>query len=68
MPRKYIIEPVRTYASHENVDKAVAKAFGDKLPNIRYFIMTHSDGRFFPVFIGTQAVDAGIHFSFNVIA
>lgn len=60
--------PTRTYATRENVEKAIDK-FPPirKNPALRYFVATHSDGRFFPVFLGESAVQAGIHFHFNVL-
>ena len=66
------ITPTKTYATVENAHKAVAKKFPanpDAFHNeLRYMVMTHSDGRFFPVFIGTKALQYGVHFHFNIIA
>jgi hypothetical protein len=65
----YEIKPNKTYATKKNVEIAVAKVIPEDSPlRLRYFIHTHTDGRFFPVFIGTKAVEAGIHFHFNVVA
>lgn len=64
------ITPVKTYASIENVEKAIAKKFPDNASwpdSIRYFIVQSEDGRFFPVFIGQKALHYGIHFHFNVV-
>ena len=62
------ITPVRTYANRENAQKAVEKKIpADRLTELRYFIHQHIDGRFFPVFIGQQALQHGIHFHFNVV-
>lgn len=60
------LQPNRTYATRENVVKAVEK----KVPGttLRYIIYTHTDGRFFPVFVGMEALAAGIHFHFHVVA
>lgn len=60
------IEPNKTYATRENVEKAVAK---HNVPDeFRYFIHTHTDGRFFPVFLGGEkAIQAGLHFHFHVV-
>jgi len=58
------ITPVKTYKTRENAIKAAEKNFSD----LRYFIHTHTDGRFFPVFIGAAALQNGVHFHFNVIA
>jgi hypothetical protein len=64
------LTPVRTYATRENAIKAVQKFYGDRTFERRqsYFIAVHSDGRFFPVFVGERAIQAGVHFKFNVIA
>lgn len=60
-----IVAP-KTYANEANAIKAVEKfKFSDEL---RYFIMKNDEGRFFPVFVGLRAIEAGIHFKFNVIA
>ena len=59
------LQPTKTYASRENAIKAVEKKmFGDSL---YYLILTHTDGRFFPVFIGEKAILAGVHFHFHVV-
>lgn len=61
------IEPVRTYATPENAVKAVEKRLGHMkdLP-VRYFIHQKGD-RFFPVFIGVECLQHGIHFHFNIV-
>lgn len=67
------LTPVRTYATRANAIKAVEKVYG---PNnefhggadVHYFIMVHSDGRFFPVFYGMHALENMVHFTFNCIA
>lgn len=65
--------PTKTYATKANAIKAVEKKFG---PNheffgdadVRYMILTHTDGRFFPVFFGERALRHQVHFHFNVVA
>lgn len=64
--RKMEIKPTKTYATEENADKAV-HLHGLGALNLRYFIMRTADGRFFPVFVGPEAVQAGVHFHFHVI-
>lgn len=68
------LTPVKTYATRENAIKAVEKKgfadtvkVGDQTHLLRYIIYTHTDGRFFPVFLGQAAVMAGVHFHFNVV-
>ena len=69
MAKCITIEPTKTYATAENAIKAVNRVITNpELANIRYMIVTHTDGRFFPLFIGMDAVQAGIHFHFNVAA
>lgn len=62
------IKPVKTYATKENAIKAVEKYIPvEHLREIRYIIMPTEDGRFFPVFIGVECLQHGIHFKFNII-
>lgn len=60
------ITPNKTYKTRENAAKAADKLFGNH-KELRYFIHTHTDGRFFPVFVGESALQAGVHFHFNII-
>ena len=65
MNRKFEIGAgTKTYATEINADKAVAKA---GLEKFRHFIMRTSDNRFFPVFVGQEAVQAGVHFQFHIV-
>lgn len=70
IPRLLKLEGVRTYATRENAEKAVAKAFGDSPSGdtVLYIIYTTEEGRFFPVFVGQSALDNLLHFKFNVVA
>jgi len=73
MAHNVAIEPTKTYASAANAIKAVEKKFGPNEPHfgaaeLHYIIHVHTDGRFFPVFIGERAIRAGVHHHFNVIA
>lgn len=64
------ITPNKTYASQANAIKAVeAKDFPDEVGGrqLRYFVMQNAEGRWFPVFLGEVAVQAGIHFHFNIV-
>lgn len=73
MARLIDIVPTKTYATEANAVKAVEKVLGDRFPDLRYFVMKATcedhkhNGRFFPVFVGIKACEAGIHFHFNVI-
>lgn len=63
------LENDKTYATRENAVKAVLKKFPDiEDTELRFFIYTNPEGRFFPVFIGQEALTAGMHFHFNVLA
>jgi tRNA(Ile2) C34 agmatinyltransferase TiaS len=66
------LTPNKTYKTRENAIKAVEKFMEGKTHKVyeaqTYFIHTHEDGRFFPVFVGERAVQAMLHFHFNVIA
>lgn len=64
MNRKFEITAPRTYATEANADKAMAKHGFEEL---RHFIMRTAEGRFFPVFVGQEAVQHGVHFHFNVV-
>lgn len=65
------LQPVKTYKTRENAIKAVEKVVSAMHPaNTKgqtFFIATHTDGRFFPVFVGERAVRAMLHFHFNVV-
>ena len=66
MNREFTITAPKTYATADNARKAVAKSGYEEL---RHFIMTTEDGRFFPVFRPTEREMAttGVHFHWNVI-
>ena len=64
MNRKTTITAVKTYATEANADKAVAKA---GFEDLRHFMMRNEEGRFFPVFIGQEAAQRGVHFHFNIV-
>lgn len=58
----------KTYATEANAQRAVEKRFPESDDDgLRYIIMRTSDGRFYPVFVGTSAVHAGVHFHFHVV-
>lgn len=66
------LEATKDYASRENAIKAVEKKGMHNLVDskgfaIRWFIAVGENGRFFPTFIGEAAIQAGIHFHFNVV-
>lgn len=58
----------KSYATHDNAVKAVAKhGITDEADGLTYFIYRDEEtGRYFPVFLGERAVQRGIHFRFNV--
>jgi len=68
MAKMIKLEANKTYVSEANAVKAVEKKFpeADK-DGLIYFIHRDDDGRYFPVFVGQNAVHAGVHFHFNVV-
>jgi len=65
MNRETEITPVKTYKTKENARKAVAQK---GLEAFRHFMMIEEKtGRWFPVFIGQEAAQNGIHFHFNIV-
>ena len=63
------LEANKTYATEANAIKAVEKLFGGEDDrNLRYFVQRTDDARFFPVFIGAEAVYRGVHFHFSCVA
>jgi hypothetical protein len=66
-------EPTRTYATRENAIKAVEKVFGANeshfgAADVRYVVMQHTDGRWFPMFFGQSALHHNVHHQFAVMA
>lgn len=69
MARLVTIEANKTYATEANAVKAVEKKFPSAdNDGLRYFLQRTADGRFFPIFIGNKALEAHVHFHFNVVA
>ena len=66
MARKYTAVPHKTYATEENVDKAVQKLYGDE-QDLFYIVARTADGRFYPIFIGQKALELGVQFHFNMV-
>lgn len=67
MARMFKLEANRTYATEDNAVKAVEKKYPEAgNDGLVYFLQRTEDGRFFPVFVGQRAVQAGVHFHFNV--
>lgn len=61
------LEANKTYATEANATKAVEKKFPESdNDGLTYFLQRTEDGRFFPVFLGERALQAGVHFHFNV--
>lgn len=67
MPKLLELTPARTYATHTNAVKAVHKHFGEACPNLRFMVLQTPDKRYYPVFIGQEAVTAMVHFHFCVV-
>lgn len=59
------IESQKTFATKANCIKAVEKL--NVASKIRYIIVRDDNGRYYPVFLGSEAMYAGIHFHFPVV-
>lgn len=66
---------VKTYSTPDNAERAVSKLLGEghqaEESPLRYTIIpvvTDKGLRYGVLFIGTSAVEEGIHFHFNIIA
>ena len=69
MARLIKLEMTKTYASEANVIKAVEKKYPESSNDqLRYIVLQHTDGRFYPVFLGMNALQHGVHFHFHVVA
>lgn len=70
MARLIELTPVRTYATAKNAQAAVEKKVPPEIgTHLTYFIARQeSSGRYFPVFVGERALQACMHFHFNVVA
>lgn len=68
MPWFIELQSSKTYATKANAIKAVEKFYGEHQPNLRYIVYQNDAGRFFPVFLGTEALHAMVHFNFTVVA
>lgn len=70
MAKHVKLTPTKTYANEADAHAAVERfGYGDEL---RYFIQMafvpgYVQPRYFPVFVGEAAVQAGAHFNFHVI-
>jgi hypothetical protein len=68
MAREINLEASKSYATRENARKAIAKYPGiAENQNLRYIIHQLDDGRYIPVFLGQEAIQAGVHFRFHVV-
>lgn len=67
MARMFKLEANLTYATEANAVKAVEKKYPEaRNDGLVYFLQRTEDGRFFPVFVGERAIQAQVHFHFNV--
>ena len=63
------LTPNKTYATEANAIKAVEKKYPESNDDgLNYFLQRTEDGRFFPVFVGQRALQAMVHFHFNIVA
>lgn len=67
MARLLNLELTKSYATHANAVKAVEKF--NLADNLTYLVHRDEEsGRYFPIFIGERAIQAGVHFRFHVVA
>lgn len=64
MNREISFHAPKTYKTAQNARVAVQRA---GFEDVRHFIMPSEDGRFFPIFVGQEAMQRGVHFHFNVV-
>lgn len=64
MNGEFEIKPTKTYATLINAKKAVYKSGDSKF---RHFYMITENGRHFPVFVGEECMQNGVHFRWNVV-
>jgi hypothetical protein len=66
MAKLITLEVTKTYKTRENAIKAFEKLFGNC--QVRYLVLQHTDGRFFPVALDPNtALQYGVHFHFHVV-
>ena len=63
---EFDLMPARTYATLANVRAAVARSV--RCVDLRYFVTQDNAGRFFPVFIGQEALSRQAFIEFCVVA
>lgn len=66
------LAPSKTYASVAQAMRAVEKVYGPNQDHagsadLWWIVCQTDEGRFYPVFIGQRALEAGAHHHFNVI-
>lgn len=54
----------KTYKTADNARQAVVKS---GCQNHKHMIIQNEEGRWFPVFIGMEAIEAGIHHIWHVV-
>jgi len=64
MTREFEITATKTYKTVDTARKAVEKA---GFEDLRHFMMSNAEGRFFPVFVGEVAAQRGVHYRFNIV-
>jgi len=57
----------KTWATKPNMERAIAKYPALSEPRIRYIAMQTPEGRYYPIFIGQSAIEAGAYFHFCTV-
>lgn len=66
MAKEVTVIPAKTYATHANARAAVEKLYKDA-DDLRFLIVNNSAGRFYPLFLGPEALQRQVHFNFCVV-
>lgn len=69
MARQVEFEPTKTYATLQNLEKAInrhPRLTTDE--DLRYLALQGPDQRWYAIFLGEPAIQAGVHFTgFNIV-
>ena len=64
---RFELTPTNTYKTKENALRAIDKTVSKELQDRLHWYIAEDSGRFFPVFVGQQALQNGIHFYFTCV-
>lgn len=68
MSKYYKPEANKTYTNEKNALRAVYNKYpADSEDGLMFIIHRNEEGRYFPIFVGERAIQAMVHFHFNVV-